>query len=253
MTRSTRPFIEEFEKRRSEVRRYLAIIVVTERRMSRLERRQFDKELKVFRAGALLVLYNAIEASARQGILAIYDDISSTSTLFDDLKQTLRVRVLSDFKQHAGEKSYPRIMRIAVDLVHESLNSDKLFSGNVDAKKIRDMAEVFGFDTTSSFHLTQHGQDLLTVKSRRQDLAHGNESFSEVGKQFTTEDVRKIVRYSLAYMDAVLRHIDRYLDAQGYRTPNPPPSGAQHPQQPSRVARSWRQRLARAWEELRSQ
>ena len=244
-----RAFIEEFEKRRSEVRRYLAILVVAERRMSVVERRQFDDELKVFRAGALLVLYNAIEASARQGILAIYDDISSTSTLFDDLQQTLRIRVLSDFKLHAGEKSYPRIVRIAVDLVNESLNSDKLFSGNVDAKKIRDMAEVFGFDTTSAFHLTQHGQDLLTVKARRQDLAHGNESFSEVGKQYTTKDVRKIVRYSLAYMDAVLRHIDRYLDAQGYRTPSPPNGGQQSQQ---RAVRSWRQRLARAWAELRS-
>ncbi|WP_294302458.1 MAE_28990/MAE_18760 family HEPN-like nuclease [uncultured Sphingomonas sp.] len=247
-----RPFIEEFEKRRSEVRRYLAIIVIAERRMSTVERRQFDDELKIFRAGALLVLYNAIEASARLGILAIYDDISSSSTLFDDLQETLRIRVLSDFRQHAGEKSYPRIVRIAVDLVNESLNSDKLFSGNVDARKIRDMAKIFGFDTSSPFYLTQNGQDLLTVKARRQDLAHGNESFSEVGKQYTTRDVQRIVRYSLAYMGAVLNHIDRYLDAKGYRAPTSP-NGDQQQQSSPRVVRSWRQRLARAWAELRSQ
>lgn len=246
-----RSFLEEFANRRGEVRRYLAIIEVAESRMSNLERRRFERELKIFRAGALLVLYNAIEASARQGILAIYEEIGSTSTPFDELTDKLKLRILGDFRQHAGEKSYPRIRRLAIDLVKQSFSPDKLFAGNVDARKIRDMAQHFGFDTDTRFELTQHGQDLRTVKEQRQNLAHGTHSFSDVGKEYTTDDVRRIARFSLAYMSAILRHIDRYLDAEGYRIPRPSPPDPSHTPA-RRGGRSLRQRLGRAWAELRS-
>ena len=203
-------------------------MIVAERQLGKGTRRKHDEELKIFRAGALLIIYNAVEASARLGILAIYDEIGRTGTTFDQLRENFRVRILNDFKSNVGADRFSSLRSVAIDLISSSFDPQKIFAGNVDAKKLRDAGTTYGFETSSEYAITQHGAHLLTVKTRRQDLAHGTESFSEVGKQYTTEDVIRIARYSLAYMSAVLRHIDTYLDLEGYREPKP-----EHPPQPT--------------------
>ncbi|MEP6868962.1 MAG: MAE_28990/MAE_18760 family HEPN-like nuclease [Novosphingobium sp.] len=250
-----RPFLLEFEKRRAEVRRYLAVMVLAERKISNASRRRHDEELKIFRAGALLVIYNAVEASARLGILAIYDEVDRTGTTFDDLREKFRFRILNDFKNNVAAHRYEALRMVSVDLISNSFDPQKIFSGNVDAKKLREAATTYGFETDSEFHVTQHGAHLLTVKTRRQDLAHGTVSFSEVGKQYTTEDVVRIARYSMAYMDAILRHIDTYLNLEGYReNPRTSPLRQYATVTPLRRAREWLlQSLARVWEARRSQ
>ncbi|MFA6112450.1 MAG: MAE_28990/MAE_18760 family HEPN-like nuclease [Sphingomonas sp.] len=246
-----RSFLAEFEKRRSEVRRYLAVMVVAERELERSGPRRHDEELKIFRAGALLIIYNAVEASARLGILAIYDEIGRTGTTFDQLREKFRVRILNDFKNNVGADRLTSLRHVAIDLIASSFDPQKLFSGNVDAKKLREAGTTYGFETNTEFALTQHGAHLLTVKTRRQDLAHGTESFSEVGKQYTTDDVIRIARYSLAYMSAILRHIDTYLDLEGYREPipePPPPVIAAGVPVLRRVRELLSRSLARVWE-----
>lgn len=252
-----RAFLAEFEKRRSEVRRYLAVMIVAERELQKGTRRKHDEELKIFRAGALLIIYNAVEASARLGILAIYDEIDHTGTTFDQLRDNFRVRILNDFRSNVGADRYSSLRSVAIDLISSSFDPQKLFSGNVDAKKLREAGTTYGFETSSEHEVTKHGVHLLTVKTRRQDLAHGNQSFSEVGKQYTTEDVVKIARYSLAYMSAILRHIDTYLDLEGYREPRPEPEPEVLPPgiraSALRRAHEWlSQSLARVWAARRS-
>lgn len=236
-----RDFLLEFNKRRSEVRRYMAVLLLAERRLGSGVHRNHEEEMKIFRAGALLIIYNAVEASARLGILAIYDEISRTGTNFDELKEKFRIRILNDFKNNVGPTKYGTLRSVAIDLIDSSLDPQRLFSGNVDAKKIREAGETYGFDTACDYAETKNGADLLTVKTRRQDLAHGTLSFSEVGKEYTTEDVIRIARYSLAYMGAVLGHIDAYLDLEGYREPRRPSPPAE--QKPASVTRQFLQHV----------
>lgn len=236
-----RDFLLEFDKRRSEVRRYLAVLLLSERQLGGGPERRHEEELKIFRAGALLIVYNAIEASARLGILAIYDEISRTGTSFDDLKESFRIRILNDFK-NVGATKYASLRSIAIDLIDSSFDAQKIFPGNVDAKKMREAADTYGFDTDSEYERTKNGADLLTVKTRRQHLAHGTHSFADVGKEYSTEDVVRISRQSLAYMSAILRHIDTYLDLEGYRdTPVEKPK----PEAPA-ITPSWHRRV-REW------
>ena len=129
-----RDFLLEFGRRRAEVRRYLSVLLLAERRLGGGPDRRHEEELKIFRAGALLIIYNAIEASARLGILAIYDEISRTGTSFDDLRESFRVRVLHDFK-NVGAAQYDSLRAIAIDMIDSSFDPEKVFPGNVDAKK----------------------------------------------------------------------------------------------------------------------
>jgi hypothetical protein len=50
----------------------------------------------------------------------------------------------------------------------------------------------------------------------RNDLAHGNKSFSEVGKDISIEDIRKVKEEVIAYIGQILNNIETYLDAREY-------------------------------------
>jgi len=213
-----RSFLIEFHERRIDVRRYLASVVLAERKLAagRLGS-VHEAELRMFRASAILVLYNAIEASARAGIQAIYDEISVTRTSFDDLHADLRRRVIKDFKVNFGSDQAGKISLVALEMVTASFNARRVFNGNVDAREIREQAKDFGFDTSSEYELTRHGNDLLAIKQRRNDLAHGVSSFSEVGRDYTAVDLYRMGACAMNYIETILLRIDEYLDESGYR------------------------------------
>jgi hypothetical protein len=193
----------------------MAILVRLERDIDPNSRRQ-ESRMRMLRASALLVLYNAIEASARSGIEAIYDEIAGSNISFDDLRENLRIRVLRDFRSNVGADSYAQVREIAIDIVSRSFDATKVFSGNVDARALRAQAEDYGFACTTDFARTRDGADLLAVKNNRNNLAHGVRSFTEVGRDYLIGDIRAIAQHSMAYMEQILLNIDRYLDAREY-------------------------------------
>lgn len=213
-----RPFLTEFYERRRDVRRYLAVLVQSERVADENDARgRHEREFRMARAGAMLILYNAIEASARSGIQAIYDEITNTNTPFDDLRATLRKRILKDFKSNFGINRSDSIQTIAYELVAASFDPKKLFSGNVDAREIRQQSADYGFSVQSDYGRTKHGEDLLAIKNSRNDLAHGILSFSEVGRNYIAADIRNMSKFSLGYMEAILLQIDTYLNNMEFR------------------------------------
>lgn len=63
-------------------------------------------------------------------------------------------------------------------------------SDNLDARKIRELLEKHGIDFTE----TNNGDKphMLTVKNKRNSLAHGAESFDIAARNLTIEDLEKI-------------------------------------------------------------
>lgn len=215
MTRRT--FLEDFDGRRGDVERYLASLVLAERQMDagNLPSRH-DAELRMFKAGGMLVLYNAVEASARGGIEAIYDEMAVNQVTFDDLRSDLKKRIVQDFKSNFSGADGGQINVLAQEIISGSFNAEKLFSGNVDARVIREKSSIYGFSIDSEYDRTHHGSDLVTVKRSRNDLAHGLISFGEVGRDYTARDLYRLGQRVLRYMEAVLLQIDSYLDNGDY-------------------------------------
>ncbi|GAA0593037.1 hypothetical protein GCM10009416_34320 [Craurococcus roseus] len=220
-----RPFIADFRQRRREVRRYLAVLIRAEREILSRGVGRHDRELNILRAATVLVLYNAVEASARAGIQAIYDEIDVTGTSFDELCEPLRRRVMKDFRANVGVDKAAAMRKVALELVVTSFDASKLFSGNVDARELRNQSGDYGFTITADGRRTRMGEDLVTIKQKRNDLAHGNASFSEVGRDYTAKQLKEIATRSLDYVEAVLTSIDHYLTTSGFRfsAPGAPP------------------------------
>lgn len=212
-----RSFVADFRERRREVRRYLAILRLIERNVPAPDLLRHDLESRIFRGGAILIIYNAVEASARSAIQAIYDEIRVTGTPFESLRSSIRKRVISDFRKNADKDRDCNMMNVALDLVIRSFSAEKLFSGNVDARELRDQASDYGFPTpVNDYGLTRNGAELVKVKQKRNDLAHGVKSFSDVGKEYSLREIIDIGRFSMAYMSHLMICINQYLDSADY-------------------------------------
>lgn len=90
------------------------------------------------------------------------------------------------------------------------------FSGNVDHKEICEQAKIYGFKTKTEYKETKHGSSLEIVKKKRNYLAHGNNSFSEIGSQYSIQDIENFVNEVINYLESITTHITDYLSQQGY-------------------------------------
>jgi DNA-binding phage protein len=54
------------------------------------------------------------------------------------------------------------------------------------------------------------------IKNKRNDLAHGNKSFAEIGKDITVEELLKIKEEVTAYLEQILNNINQYITGQDY-------------------------------------
>ena len=211
-----RTFLEDFEKRRGHVRRYMSVVHSYEREASGLVGRLATDRLHVMRAGTFLVLYNMVEATTRGAVDAIHDEMKATSTRFEKLHPELRREVILGFKRRASPDIHVSMSNLPVDFVAAALDTDHQFSGNVDARLIREIAKSYGFSTSSDSHRTRSGSDLLTIKNARNDLAHGLKTYDEVGRGYPLRDLLGISIRATRYIEAILLHIDSYLDQQLY-------------------------------------
>ena len=212
-------FIDDFLERKKEVQRYLKVLKVLDRKLDDKILKQYDHERRIFRSGAMLIMYNAIEASARSGVEAIYDELRMQSISFSVLNENLRQRILGDFKKHMSVNKDHRMSNIAVEIVEKSFKVDKLFSGNVDAREIKKQTEKLGIELDIDYSTTRNGKDLVVIKNLRNRLAHGYVSFSDATKDRSLLEIEEIAKYSLAYMEQVLKDIEAYINNKEYLAP----------------------------------
>ena len=86
----------------------------------------------------------------------------------------------------------------------------------MDARLIKEIAEKYGFSYQTDFAKTKNGQNLVVIKSNRNDLAHGIKSFEEVGRDKTIEELLKIKEEVVEYLRQILENIRDYLDNEEY-------------------------------------
>jgi hypothetical protein len=89
-----------------------------------------------------------------------------------------------------------------------------LFSGNVDGRRIRQVATEYGFLTPK-----KKSDLLLTVKTHRNDLAHGNKSFADVGRDFDIVRLKEIQAEVLAFLEELLTNVANYVTTRSYLAP----------------------------------
>jgi hypothetical protein len=176
-----------------------------------------DSELeKTLKANGFLLLYNLVESTMRNAIVAIFDELKNRGISFNSVRTEIKNIVLDNLKKHSKNDFHSQITDISIDIINAEFNKIKLFSGNVNRKQIKIIAEKYGFSDSTNYTQTKHGEKLDTVLKYRNYLAHGNESFANVGRNVTIGDILQIKKEVVQYLRQILTNIENYLENQKY-------------------------------------
>jgi len=218
---------QDFNNRSKEVSKYFIFLKNLEQSTARLslydvngnnkKNKHIDEDLlKTLKASAFLLLYNLVESTMRNAIEAIFDELQINRISYDEIRPELKKIVLKNINKRNPKKLCSEINKIAVDIITVGFEKDDLFSGNIDARKIRDTADEYGFSYQTDYEKTANGIYLLTVKENRNDLAHGLKSFTEVGRDKTADELLEIKNKVVSYLRQILINVDQYIASQDY-------------------------------------
>jgi hypothetical protein len=211
----------DFQARKREISRYIKFVdEIAREKLTIVDSRSKDNVydsgvqselIKTLKASAFLLLYNLLESTLKNSIEAIFDELQGKGVNFDSCRDELRHVVLGNLKRRNIDDVVPDISRIATDLISVTFRKDTLFSGNVDGRLVRATAKEYGF------HAPRRSSDeLLVVKSNRNDLAHGNKTFSEVGREYDMRRVKRITKEVFHYLSELIDNVDTYLENEHY-------------------------------------
>jgi hypothetical protein len=222
----TSVLIQDFTERSKEVSKYFIFLKSLEQGTTKLSMdgkgnnskiKVIDSELlKTLKASSFLLLYNLVEATMRNIIEAIFDKLKSEGISYDQIRPELKKIVLKNLKKRNPDKIFLSITAISVDIITAGFDKEDLFSGNIDGRKIKSTAAEYGFSHSTDHAKTGDGSDLLTVKTNRNDLAHGVKSFTEVGRDKTADELLEIKSKVIRYLKQILQNTEIYLDNREY-------------------------------------
>lgn len=156
----------------------------------------------VLKSNIILMQYNIIESVFLELYLSLYNYLSEYEIAIDQLDPALMHKVfcliknLSDNKRaefkekihRKGNGNLPfssNILSICFKLDEEA--EKKLINGNLDGRKIKEFFKDFGVDIRDIDQMNL--QCILAIKNKRQLLAHGAMSFSDVGKDIAWDNL----------------------------------------------------------------
>lgn len=218
---------EDFKKRAKEIftyNKFISIIVdsyedpLTYEKNGLQHSYKISDELeKVLIANGFLLLYNIVEATIRNLIERVYDEINNENLCLRDLSGNIQKIWLKQQTHNIrkGTQKYETLHKLVCHIADDVLldnkvkfEKDKLdFSGNLDAKKIKELAADLGVEQPH-----KNGEDLLTIKNKRNHLAHGNYSFAEIGKDYTTGDLNAFSKSTYLFLLDVIDQYQRFID-----------------------------------------
>lgn len=216
----------DFQERVEEINRYFAFLEKLGQETTQLsvlkddgqrENIPLDSQLiKTLKANSFLLLYNLVESSMRNAVTAIFDELKNKKVSYNLVSTEIKKIVIENFKKRSPENIHFKIRDISTDIIAAGFQSQELFSGNIDKKEVRKTARNFGFSFNTEYNKTKHGESLDMIMNKRNDLAHGNKSFAEIGKDITVEELLKIKEEVTAYLEQILNNINQYITGQDY-------------------------------------
>ena len=230
-------FLKEFEQRAKEVDLYFDFLsTILDNHVCLLL--NFDKEdsnqklidadiQQILKANLFILLYNLAEFSIKKAIQAIYDALENDHISYKLANEKIKKIYLKNLHKRLKESNSITFAEVLTNLLTDTLNEDVIkldensipIEGNLDARKLKELATIYGFSDHTS-KAQRAGSDLLTVKTNRNILAHGNISFIECGRDYDLFDLKKIKDEVIFFLEDILNNIDQYIEKKEYTSIN---------------------------------
>lgn len=216
--------IQDLDSRKIEIDKILDLILFIDKTDIVIDKNGFEFSIdsslvKTTKGTVYLLLYSLVEATMRGAVVAIHDDITSSSAGFDELREELQYKIIH--RARRDKIAIPEILRgtsgdISLGLHKATLKNQDLFAGNIDRDEIKKVAEIYGFSHNTEYINTGHGEQLDKVKRNRNDLSHGNKTFSVVGGELSIEELRDFSSKVISYMYEISDNIVDSLNGKLY-------------------------------------
>ncbi|MFM5980721.1 MAG: MAE_28990/MAE_18760 family HEPN-like nuclease [Sphaerospermopsis kisseleviana] len=240
-----KPFIRDFQKRVAEIEKYFDLVDKIEN-LGVLSTNSItfpsgeyivDSDLqKILKSHCYLLLYNLIESSIRNGIVAIHEAISLEGITYKDLSSKIKMIWLANDKSKIFIDSFldssmqnenqvvkdnlanklKELLESVIDNTEISLSIENIpISGNLDSKTIEGLKNMYGF-YGDQLPKKEIDHILDKVVKLRCDLAHGNYSFSEVSNLIPWHQIVDEKNKIVEHLTKILQNIDKYIDEKKF-------------------------------------
>ncbi len=209
--------ISVFHDRAKEIENHLSLIKREDKSNSNID----GSNLVVMKASIFIMLYNLIEYTIQSSFLGIFEYIVVNWITYNQISEKVKERWLDIEYSHCHDKSsnFFTYQKVALSIVNQVADKKPIFlsreaiklSWNIDAEGIKELCSYFGIKLRT---WRVKWDDLKKVRDKRNLLAHGSLSFSEVWREFTIEEIEEITQNSIRYMDLVLQAINDYANGR---------------------------------------
>jgi len=223
--------ILEFNEKAEEINEYFSFIETTTH--LRLNENpnivQVSKTVhNVLKANLFLLLYNLVESSFKNALEKICINITNDTLKYKNVIPEIKKMWIekeyknfdisknikkSEFIMHKIESITNDTVKIEFYKDEKKLKNDDI-SGNLDAREIKKISAKYGANVIDA--ITLDPRKLVTVKSKRNNLAHGDETFSKCGESYSMNELKEIKIRSLEYMNFILKHIEEFINEKKY-------------------------------------
>lgn len=222
----------EFEKRTEEINVYFQLLTIIDKGDCFIHCRTLDEKIidehidtdliKILKANGFILLYNLIEATVRKSLEAIFAAIYSDNLTFQKLSDNLKKLWINQkalpLRAGIDAVTFDKIRNILEDVANSIIDNQIMqmqtecirISGNIDAQSIREIAKQFGFEQAKD------GSVLETIKKKRNNLAHGEFTFGEIGKEVSVKDMINYKEGTYTHLTDVLKNIEKFIIDRKY-------------------------------------
>ncbi|NNH75876.1 hypothetical protein HLB23_39515 [Nocardia uniformis] len=187
--------------------------------------------LRILRSSCYVMIYSMIESTMSVCLTDLASAVRNTATSIRELDDQIFARYLiSKYNNKLITSSHDKGVSLAREFMDElDQRTIPQFSfappsGNCTenqiVKTLRGVGIELRLDPALNTRVKRKtSNDRTVIESLvqvRNDLAHGNRAFSEVGQDCTAFDLRATFELSIEFMAIVIGHFESYIEASGY-------------------------------------
>jgi hypothetical protein len=176
------------------------------------------------KASCIILLYNIIESTIIHCLQSLYDAVHDDRLKYKDLTDDIKYMwVKSQYpyniqSKQMRDKTKEIMDGIEINLIKFDTNTYNDISGNLDMRKIKELAKSLGIDM--ELYKMQDkdiiANDFLSIKNKRNKLAHGEDSFSSIGSVLTFSDLRRYKDNVYVFLGMIIDKFDDFIKNKKY-------------------------------------
>lgn len=177
------------------------------------------------KANIIMMLYNAVESTVSQCLEKVHDRINANNLKYEELSDDIK-KLIAVYYGHSIDQAnnvdnaMEYVLRFSdfingnvnISISYEELTKKyQMYSGNLDTREILNVLKKYGIN------FEQRCSELKTIKNYRNKLAHGEESFEEIGRTLSVQQLQEMENRTFEYLETMITEITKYLDEEKFK------------------------------------